>query len=179
MARLDSKVAIITGATGGIGEATAQLFLSEGAKVMLVGRSAEKLSASLERVGHEDSVRHFVADATDEAATKDAVAATVEAFGGVDILFANAGTEGVAKPLEDLTFEEFNHVLQTNVIGVWLSVKHCVADAGAGRWFDHGHVFGRRGHRIPKHIALHFQQTRGVRLRQNGSARAGRIGDSG
>ncbi len=118
MARLDGKVAIITGATGGIGEATAKLYLSEGAKVMLVGRSAEKLSASLERVGHEDSVAHFVADAADEAATRDSVAATVEAFGGVDILFANAGTEGVAKPLEDLTFEEFNHVLQTNVIGV-------------------------------------------------------------
>ena len=93
----------------------------------IVGRSADKLSASLERVGHEDSVAHFVADATDEAATKDAVAATVEEFGGVDILFANAGTEGVAKPLETLTVEEFNHVLQTNVIGVWLSVKHCVA----------------------------------------------------
>ena len=127
MARLDGKVAIITGATGGIGEATAKLFLSEGAKVMLVGRSAEKLNASLERVGHADSVATFVADATDEAATKDAVAATVEAFGGVDILFANAGTEGVVKPLQDLTVEEFNHVLQTNVIGVWLSVKHCVA----------------------------------------------------
>ncbi len=127
MARLDGKVAIITGATGGIGEATAQLFLSEGAKVMLVGRSAEKLEASRERVGHQDSVEHFVADATDEAATRNAVAATVEAFGGVDILFANAGTEGIAKPLQDLTVEEFNHVLQTNVVGVWLSVKHCVA----------------------------------------------------
>jgi NAD(P)-dependent dehydrogenase (short-subunit alcohol dehydrogenase family) len=127
MPRLDGKVAIITGATGGIGEATARLFLSEGAKVMLVGRSAEKLSDSLARIGHEDSVGQFVADATDEAATGEAVAATVEAFGGVDILFANAGTEGVAKPLEDLTVEEFNHVLQTNVVGVWLSVKHCVA----------------------------------------------------
>jgi NAD(P)-dependent dehydrogenase (short-subunit alcohol dehydrogenase family) len=126
MARLDGKVAIITGATGGIGEATAQLFLSEGAKVMLVGRSAEKLSALLERVGHEDSVAHHVADATDEAATRDAVAATVEAFGGVDILFANAGIEGAMKPLHHLTVEEFDQVLQTNVVGVWLSVKHCV-----------------------------------------------------
>lgn len=127
MERLGGKVAIITGATGGIGEATAKLFLSEGANVMLVGRSEEKLKASLERVGHEDSTQYFVADATDEAATRDSVAATVEAFGGVDILFANAGTEGVAKPLKDLTVEEFNHVLQTNVVGVWLSVKHCVA----------------------------------------------------
>ena len=83
MGRLDAKVAIITGATGGIGEATAQLYLNEGANVMLVGRSAQKLAGSLERVGHSGSVAHFVADAADEAATKDAVAATVEAFGGV------------------------------------------------------------------------------------------------
>ena len=126
MARLDGQVAIITGATGGIGEATARLFLCEGAKVMLVGRSAEKLGALLERVGHADSVAHFVADATDEAATRDAVAGTVAAFGGIDILFANAGTEGWAKPLQNYSLEEFNQVLQTNVVGVWLSMKHCV-----------------------------------------------------
>ncbi len=177
MARLDSKVAIITGATGGIGEATAQLFLSEGAKVMLVGRSAEKLSASLERVGHEDSVRHFVADATDEAATKDAVTATVEAFGGVDILFANAGTEGVAKPLEDLTFEEFNHVLQTNVIGVWLSVKHCVApmrERGGGSIMATSSVGGVIGfpnispYISSKHAVCGFVKTAALELAESG-----------
>jgi NAD(P)-dependent dehydrogenase (short-subunit alcohol dehydrogenase family) len=148
MTRLDGKVAIITGASGGIGEATARLFLSEGAKVMLVGRSAEKLRASLERVGHPESAAMFVADATDEAATRAAVQATVEMFGGVDILFANAGTEGVSKPLHELTVEEFNHVLQTNVVGVWLSVKHCVAPMvarGGGSIMATASVAGLKG----------------------------------
>ena len=177
MARLDGKVAIITGATGGIGEATAQLFLREGARVMLVGRSAEKLKASLERVGHEDSVEHFVADATDEAATTNSVAATIEAFGGVDILFANAGTEGVVKPLQDLTVEEFNHVLQTNVVGVWLSVKYCVApmrERGGGSIIATSSVAGLIGfpnvspYIASKHAVLGFVKTAALELADSG-----------
>ena len=77
--RLDGKVAIITGATGGIGEATAKRFLEEGARVMLVGRSAEKLKETRERLSGFENVADFVADATDEAATKASVEATVEA----------------------------------------------------------------------------------------------------
>ncbi|MBM64406.1 MAG: oxidoreductase [Acidobacteria bacterium] len=127
MARLKGKVAIISGGSGGIGEATARVFLREGARVMLVGRSGDKLGESTARLQSEGEVKHFVAEATDEVATRDAVDATTTAFGGVDILFANAGTEGVAKPLQDLTYEEFSHVLQVNVVGVWLAVKHCVA----------------------------------------------------
>ncbi len=128
MARLQGKVAIITGATGGIGEATALRFLEEGAKVMLVGRSADKLAESRKRLGNRDGLEHFVADATDEAATRDSVAATVKAFGGLDIVFANAGTEGVLRPVQDFSVEEFNHVLHTNVTGVWLSMKYAVPE---------------------------------------------------
>lgn len=124
--RLSGKVAIITGATGGIGEATAKLFLAEGASVMLVGRSLEKLLETRERLGVSNGLDHFVAAATDEAATADSVIATVRAFGGVDILLANAGTEGKVLPIEALTRESFEEVLQTNVIGVWLSMKYCV-----------------------------------------------------
>lgn len=124
--RLDGKVAIITGATGGIGEATAKLFLREGANVMLVGRSAEKLKATRERFGVSNKVAHFVAEAADEEATAAAVAATIETFGGVDILLANAGTEGRLNPIEALSRQDFEEVLQTNVIGVWLSMKYCV-----------------------------------------------------
>ncbi len=84
--RLDGKVAIITGATGGIGEATAKFFLDEGASVMLVGRSAEKLKAIRERLAVENNLADFVVDAGDEEAAAAAVAATIDAFGGVDIL---------------------------------------------------------------------------------------------
>lgn len=124
--RLDGKVAIITGATGGIGEATAKLFLQEGASVMLVGRSQQKLNETQERLGASTRLAQSVAEAADEAAIAAAVAATVETFGGVDILLANAGTEGKLNPIEALSRQDFEEVLQTNVIGVWLAMKYCV-----------------------------------------------------
>ncbi len=93
---------------------------------MLIGRSAEKLQATRERFAQEGNVSTAVADAADETAIAAAVAATVEAFGGVDILLANAGTEGNFAPIESLTVTEFENVLRINVIGVWLSMKYCV-----------------------------------------------------
>ena len=125
--RLDGKVAIVTGATGGIGETTAKLFLELGAKVMLVARSADKLASTLARLEPLGDVAGSVAEATDESAFAAAVAATIEKFGGLDILIANAGTEGAAKPVEMLQVDEFEDVLRTNVTGVWLTFKHCIA----------------------------------------------------
>lgn len=125
--RLDGKVAIVTGATGGIGEATAKLFLDLGAKVMLVARSADKLAATTARLQGHGEVAGSISDATDEAGMSAAVAATLERFGGLDILIANAGTEGVVKPIEALSVEEFEATMRTNVTGVWLAMKHCVA----------------------------------------------------
>jgi 3alpha(or 20beta)-hydroxysteroid dehydrogenase len=126
LAKLQGKTAIITGATGGIGEATAKLFLREGANVMLVGRSAQKLKETTARLGSSQALAQFVADATDETATAAAVEATLKTFDGVDILFANAGTEGLLKPVETYSTAEFEQVLRTNVLGVWLSMKHCI-----------------------------------------------------
>ena len=125
--RLENKVAIITGATGGIGEATARLFLDLGAKVMLVARSADKLAATRARLEAHGEVAESISDAADEADMAAAVAATLDRFGGLDILIANAGTEGVCKPIEALSVEEFEDVMRTNVTGVWLAIKHCVA----------------------------------------------------
>lgn len=124
--RLDGKVAIITGATGGIGEATAKRFLEEGASVMMVGRSAEKLKATSERLAGLGNIATSVAEAADEKAIAAAVNATIDKFGGVDILLANAGTEGVVAPIEKQTVENFEDVFRTNVVGVWLAMKYCV-----------------------------------------------------
>ena len=126
MTRLQGKTALITGATGGIGEATAKRFLNEGANVMLVARSSEKLKATRDRLGGGESVVQFVADAADEAATGAAVSATVDTFGGIEVLLANAGSEGSAKPIETQTVTGFEDLLRTNVVGVWLAMKHCV-----------------------------------------------------
>lgn len=125
--RLDDKVAIITGATGGIGEAAAKLFLGLGAKVMLVARSADKLAATKARLDAYGEVDGSISDAADEEGTAAAVAATLDRFGGLDIVIANAGTEGALKPIEALTIEEFEDTMRTNVTGVWLTMKHCVA----------------------------------------------------
>lgn len=125
--RLDGKVAIITGATGGIGEATAKLFLQLGAKVMLVARSTSKLEATLARLAPIGDVAGSISEAADEGALTAAVAATCDRFGGLDVLVANAGTEGTLKPVEALSVDEFEDTMRTNVTGVWLSMKHCVA----------------------------------------------------
>ncbi|MEP6982899.1 MAG: SDR family NAD(P)-dependent oxidoreductase, partial [Sphingomicrobium sp.] len=115
--KLDGKVAIITGATGGIGEATAKLFLELGAKVMLVARSADKLDATKGRLEAHGEVAGSISDAADEAGMAAAVTATLDRFGGLDILVANAGTEGVLKPIEALSVEEFEDTMRTNVTG--------------------------------------------------------------
>jgi len=126
MSRLAGKAVLVTGATGGIGGAIARRFLSEGANVMLVGRSAEKLEATQRDLDADGRVSRFVAEATDAEATAGAVAATVETFGGLDVLVANAGTEGRVKPFETQTTDEFEDVLRTNVVGVWLAMKHAM-----------------------------------------------------
>jgi len=125
--RLEGKVAIITGATGGIGQTTAKTFLDHGAKVMLVGRSKDKLDKTFQTLGGDESLAQVVAEAGHEDQMAAAVQATLRAFGGVDILLANAGTEGMTGPIENQTYENWQEVLNTNVIGVWLAMKYCVA----------------------------------------------------
>lgn len=125
--RLDGKVAIITGATGGIGEETARVFLDEGARVMLVGRSAQKLSETEERLKAPGRVAQFVAEAADEAKIAAAIEATIKTFGGLDVMFANAGTEGVTKPLDQMAYADFEEVLRVNVLGVFVALKHSIA----------------------------------------------------
>jgi len=82
MNQLEGKVALITGATGGIGQATVRRFIEEDARVMVGGRSKIRLDALAREIASEN-LDTFVAEATDEAATAASVAATVERYGGL------------------------------------------------------------------------------------------------
>ena len=124
--RLKNKVAIITGATGDIGKNTAKKFLQEGAKVMLAGRSKEKLSKLQNELNIDDRVHNLAGDVCSESYVMTLIDQTLKEFNKVDIMFANAGTEGRTAALEEQKLEDFSNLLSINVIGVWLCIKHSI-----------------------------------------------------
>ena len=124
--RLKNKVAIITGATGDIGKHTAKKFLQEGAKIMLAGRSTEKLSKLQNDLNFDGRVHKLAGDVSSESYVKALIDQTMKKFNQVDIMFANAGTEGRTAALEEQKIEDFSNLLSINVIGVWLCIKHSI-----------------------------------------------------
>jgi NAD(P)-dependent dehydrogenase (short-subunit alcohol dehydrogenase family) len=135
MGRLEGKVAIITGASGGIGSATAAKMLSEGARLMLAGRDAGRLDAVVATLGDSEKVRTCVGNPAEEADVAHLVAETKAQFGRVDILFANAGAEGTIAPLTTISVDEFDEVQKVNVRGTWLALKHAapaIIEGGGG-----------------------------------------------
>ena len=118
--RLANKTAFITGGNSGIGLATARLFVAEGARVAITGRNKETLETAAKELGANAFA--IVADATDVAATENAVAKAVEKFGKLDIVFANAGIAGNT-PLGGTTLAAFEAVLRTNITSVFFTVQ--------------------------------------------------------
>ena len=125
MARLEGKVAVITGATGGIGSTAAKIFADEGAKVALVDLNEAALQEVVSSIG-EDRASYTVADVTQPDQTQAYVDAAVNRWGGVDVLLANAGIEGTLSPISDYPIDVFDRVMAVNVRGVWLGIKYVV-----------------------------------------------------
>ena len=98
MKRLERKVAVITGGAGGIGQATARLFVEEGASVLLVDLADDALRRAVQAIGG-DRVSAAVADVTQAEHARRYVQTAIERYGGIDIFFANAGVEGVVAPI--------------------------------------------------------------------------------
>tara|TARA_B100000405_G_scaffold1122_1_gene1029 strand:+ start:1051 stop:1824 length:774 start_codon:yes stop_codon:yes gene_type:complete len=124
--KLKNRVAIITGATGDIGKNTAKKFLQEGAKVMLAGRSAEKLSRLQNELNVDGKVHNLAGEVCSESYVETLIEETLKKFNQVDIMFANAGIEGRTAVLEEQAMEDFTNLLNVNVIGVWLCIKHSI-----------------------------------------------------
>ncbi len=121
MARLENKVAVITGATSGIGEATARRFVAEGAKVILAGRTVEKGEALARELG-EQAFFHRT-DVMREADIAALLDAAVERFGRLDCLFNNAGA-GDRSTAESVTEEDFERTMKLLAGSVVFGIKH-------------------------------------------------------
>jgi NAD(P)-dependent dehydrogenase (short-subunit alcohol dehydrogenase family) len=119
--RLDNKVAVITGATSGIGEATARLFVAEGARVVVAGRSVERGERLAAELGEQ--AFFFRADVMHEAEIGAVIDAAVARFGQLDCLFNNAGAATPGE-LDTITEEQFDFGMKLLVGSVMFGIKH-------------------------------------------------------
>jgi NAD(P)-dependent dehydrogenase (short-subunit alcohol dehydrogenase family) len=121
------KVAIVTGAGSGIGRAVALALMKEGYAVALAGRRPDALEATAE-LGKATNGRSLVvpSDVTKPESVKALFAATKEAFGRLDLLFNNAGSGAPPVPLEDLTFEQWQAVVNVNLTGPFLCTQEAI-----------------------------------------------------
>lgn len=123
LTQLQGKVAVITGATGGIGRAAARRFVEAGAKLTLVDLDENALRELVDSLGPQNA-SFCAADVTDPGQTRAYVDAAAERWQGIDVLLANAGIEGPVAPISEYPDRDFDRVLSVNVRGVFLGVKH-------------------------------------------------------
>lgn len=129
MSRLAGKRAIVTGAGSGIGRASARLFAREGAKVLCVDRAADAVGETAALIEQEDGIAlSLAADAGNEVQVEAMVQRAVDEWGGVDVLYANAGISGGQKRLFEQTVEDWNEILRVNLVGVFLAVRAAARD---------------------------------------------------
>jgi NAD(P)-dependent dehydrogenase (short-subunit alcohol dehydrogenase family) len=119
----DSRVALITGAGSGIGRATALAFLRDGFRVVLAGRQLDKLTAVLAEAGAKEAALVFRADVSNPAEVRSLFDAVRDRFGRLDVLFNNAGTNAPFLPLEEMPYEKWREVIDTNVTGTFLCTQ--------------------------------------------------------
>jgi 3-oxoacyl-[acyl-carrier protein] reductase len=122
--KLKGKVAIVTGAGGGVGKSITQRLISEGSKVVLVGRERKKLMRTIAEVGKDNNnLLAVTADITKEAEVLNAVEQALSSFDKIDILINNAGIIYDPTPFHLMTDDQWNGIINTNLIGTFRTTK--------------------------------------------------------
>lgn len=125
--QLAGRVALVTGAGSGIGKAAAQLLAKEGAKIAALGRSDDDIKQTLEEIQKSGGEAiPVLADISQPEAMQQAIQAIADKWGRLDIVFANAGINGVWTSLEELEPDEWDKTLNVNLKGTFLTVKYAV-----------------------------------------------------
>lgn len=125
MAECEGKVALVTGGTSGIGRETAVLFGERGARVVVAGRRVNDGKETVDLIHSAGGEGIFVqTDVSEASEVKAVVEKTVEAFGGLDYAFNNAGTEGKWVPIVEQSEEDWDQTIDINLKGTWLSLKY-------------------------------------------------------
>jgi NAD(P)-dependent dehydrogenase (short-subunit alcohol dehydrogenase family) len=171
-------VALVTGASSGIGRATAKRFAEEGAQVVVVDVDVDggrETVADIEAAGGEAT---FVeADITDEADVEEMVAAAVDSYGGLDYAFNNAGVEGTEASASEQPMSNWEQVIDTNLKGVFMSMREeipVLLENGGGAIVNTASVAGLRGFRnlspyvASKHGVLGLTKTAAVEFSADG-----------
>lgn len=144
MGRLDGKVAVITGATSGIGWRTAEVFVAEGARIVVAGRRMAEGEALAAQLGSSCVFKQT--DVTDEAQVKALIGTALDTFGRLDCLFNNAGGPAQTGGIEGLEVDRFDAAMATLVRSVMLGMKHAapaMKKQGAGSIINNGSIAGR------------------------------------
>jgi NAD(P)-dependent dehydrogenase (short-subunit alcohol dehydrogenase family) len=131
---LEDRVAIVTGAAGGIGSAVVRRLAAEGMRILAVDRAADAVADLAQGLdGSGRRVRALAVDTTKEDGATAYVAEAVERFGTVDAFFNNAGIVGTMTPIVDLAEEEFRRVIDVNLVGSFFGLKHVLPVMYANR----------------------------------------------
>lgn len=147
---LEGKISLITGGTSGIGRDTSVLFAKAGAKVVVAGRREAEGNEVVQAIRAQGGDAIFVkADVSRAADVEMLVAKIVEKYGRLDIAFNNAGIEGVWVPIVEQSEEDWDRVIDINLKGVWLCLKHeirqMLKQAGGGAIVNMASVAGLMG----------------------------------
>jgi NAD(P)-dependent dehydrogenase (short-subunit alcohol dehydrogenase family) len=148
---IKGKVAIVTGAGGGVGKAISKRLSSEGCKVIMIGRDRSKLQKAAAEIGNKKNTMTVMADITREAEVLSAIDQTINSFDKIDILVNNAGTINDPVPFHEMTEDQWDVLVNTNLFGMFRMTKAVIPvmmNNGGGNIINISSVLGIRS--IPR-----------------------------